>query len=312
MNESVTDYSGFDFRALWRGRDRVTAVEREIVRRAFGSADRRRILEVGSGFGRLSATLFELAEEAVASDFDLENLARLAATPGDGAPLRVAANLYHLPFVDGAFTSAGMVRVYHHLSDPAAALAELARVLRSGARLLLSYNPKPSVGTLVLDVRRALRPLASVPFRTTTFSTGTVALDPDPFPIYVASRREFGRTSRAAGFRIRGEVVSGLEEFRVVCRAPTELFVRLGSAFGPAPGFPVRFVMLEKEGAAGVPLPAAEDILACPRCRQPLRFPVAEGPIPCGSCDYTGTRTPGAIDLRYVPPGVQRWGPESG
>src|SRR5208282_2630205 len=121
--ESISDYEGFDFPRLWRGREKVTEVERSFLTAAFAPADRRRLLEVGTGFGRLLGSLENLGDEIVAMDFDFGSLARLRSPGVQGdRTLRIAANIYHLPFVDGAFTGATMIRVYHHLVDPAAAL----------------------------------------------------------------------------------------------------------------------------------------------------------------------------------------------
>ena len=306
-HESVSDYARFDFAALWRGREKVTEVERAIVSRQLGSADRRRILELGTGFGRLLSALTELGGEVVATDFDVESLNGVPARAGSSRPLRVAANIYHLPFVDGAFTSASMVRVYHHLSDPGAALAEVGRVLQGGGRFLVSYNPKPTLGTLVNDIQRAIHPSPGTRFRSTTFARGPVTLDPEPFPVYVASRREFERTVRAVGFRPVSEVVSGLEEYYLMRRFPAGVFVRLGSALGRAPAFPARFAVLEKDQRPGASFPDLERILACPRCRTPFSPGSGDGPPVCGACGYRGTIRGAVLDLRYVPEGVRRW-----
>ncbi len=308
MGESVSDYAGFDFLALWKGRGRVTEVEREIVRRALLPADHRRILEVGTGFGRLLGTLTALGQEVVATDFDRAVLGKVPEKLAPREPLRVAANLYHLPFVDGAFTSASMVRVYHHLTDPVSALTELGRVLRAGARLVLSYNPRPSVGTFVQDVRRALEPARTgTRFRSATFARGSVTLPPAPFPVEVPDRRTFARTVRAAGFDPRAEVVAGMEEYRIARRAPAALFVHLGFAIGRAPGFPVRFAVLERTGTDAGPLPGPDAILACPRCRAALPFPEDDREISCDRCGPVGARSGHVIDLRFVPEGVPRW-----
>lgn len=51
--------------------------------------------------------------------------------------LHAIADLERLPFADGAFDAALHVVTLEHLARPAAALAELARVMRPGAALLL-------------------------------------------------------------------------------------------------------------------------------------------------------------------------------
>lgn len=309
--ESISDYGRFDFAALWKGRERVSAVERAILRRTLAPHDRRRVIEIGTGFGRLLGTIRSVAEEVVATDFDLAALERLSEENGGRAPLRVAANLYHLPFVTGSFTLGAMVRVYHHLADPAAALAEAGRVLRPGGRLLVSYNPRPSVGTVVDDLQRALRPSVRGGFRSATFGRGVVALAPDPFPIYVGRRRDFARAAQAGGFEPESEVGAGFEEYSPARALRTAGLVRLGAALGRAPGFPTRFALLRRTGASDTPLPAAEDLLACPRCRSP-RPEWGRGAEPvCRGCGFVGRRSGGVLDLRYLPDGSRRWEPKA-
>ena len=306
-SESISDYSRFDFAALWPGRDKVTEVERAIISGALRMGDCRRILEVGTGFGRLLGALTELSAEVVATDFDVGGLDRLPSPRPGRSPMRVAANVYHLPFVDGAFTGATMVRVYHHLSHPERALREIARVIGGGGRLVVSYNPKPSVGTFVNDVQRALHPSPRTRFRSLTFAAGPTVLEPDPFPVYVAGRREFDRSVNLAGLRAREEVVSGIEEYYLMRHIPAPWFVRLGTTFGRAPAFPTRFAVVSKPGDPPVSLPPLSEILACPRCGVPQPEWRLTGPLRCGHCSFEGVGRGGVLDLRFVPEGVARW-----
>lgn len=306
MAGAVSDYSGFDFERLWRGREKVTEVERALVTDVLRTVDHRRLLEVGTGFGRLLGCLTATGGEVVALDFDATTLARVPMPAKDSRPvLRVAANLYYLPFVDGAFTAATMIRVFHHLDAPVAALSEIGRVLRGGSFLLVSYTPKPSVGTLVTDVQRALRPVDGAPFRSATFSRGQVAsVSSEPFPVLVGSRDSFRGTIRAAGFGSEGERVAGLEEYRFLRSLPGRWFGRIAEVYGRAPGFPVRFALLRVLRAQNIPLPAADRILACPRCRTPFGSIRVRDALVCPRCLYKGVVRDGVVDLRYVPDSV--------
>jgi SAM-dependent methyltransferase len=307
--EVVCDYDGFDFPSLWRGRSKVTEVEQGLLGGMLATVDRRRVLEVGTGFGRLLGSIEAVSEEVVATDFDRGSLARLGGPPAGKRPtLRVAANIYHLPFVDGAFSAATLIRVYHHLSDPARALGELRRVLSPGGHLIASYNPRPTVGTLVNDVQRALHPSSEVAFHSITFHRGPhVELPPDPFPVHVGPRSEFHDTARAVGFALEGERVSGLEEYYLMRYVPARWFVQVGTALGRLPGFPMRFAVLAVPGAPPGPRPLPSEILVCPACRAPIRPVDGDPEVACPGCPFSGELRDGVLDLRYVPEGTPRF-----
>lgn len=305
--EEIVDYSGFDFAGLWKGRDRVSEVERSIVARAFPRKDRLRLLEVGTGFGRLLGSLTAVGREVVTTDLDLGSLERLRLDDTAPPVVRVAANLYHLPFAEGSFTGATMVRVHHHLLDPSAALSEVARVLRGGSSLIISYQPTPSLGTLVLDVQRALTASRTEPFRSVTFARRPIVLTPHPFPIRAAPRREFGREAARAGFSCESEVGTGFEEYSPLRWIRAESFVRLGTNLGRAPAFPTRFVRAVKVGSAEGPLPPLSAIFACPRCRCPQPDWGEVARPECESCHFAGGRRGSVLDLRFSPPRARRW-----
>jgi len=305
--EEIVDYGRFDFPALWAGRDRVSEVERAIVKSALGASDRRRILEVGTGFGRLLGTLTGLGKEVVATDLDLGALERIPSANGSDRVLRVAANLFHLPFVAGSFTEATLVRVHHHLLDPVKALQEIARVLRPGAPLVVSYQPRPSVGTIVNDVQRALHRNVAESRTSVTFARGPVVLRTHPFPIRTVSRKQFREEARRAGFELTWEVGAGLEEYSPMRRFRAESFVRVGTFLGRAPAFPTRFTVVTKCGGPELPLPAATEILACPSCRTPRPGWSQGALLACDRCDFEGTQRGGILDLRFAPPGTRRW-----
>jgi ubiquinone/menaquinone biosynthesis C-methylase UbiE len=306
--ESICDYSQFDFRALWKGREQVTRVETAILEECLRDADHRQILEVGTGFGRLLGSLTQEADEVVALDFDAGSLGRLTLPLHRARVLRVAANLYHLPFSDATFTAATLIRVYHHLDHPAKAMEELGRVLGPAGRLVLSFSPRPTVGTLAHDVKHAL---AASGRQTdwTTFGRSGRAQTAGPFPIYVPTLGEFRATTAAAGFATEREFVTGLEEYAVLRRLPASWFVRIGVALGKAPAFPTRFTVLTKSGRAVDELRAPEQRLACPACRAPQPSWGTSPGLRCTTCGFEGRRHGDVLDLRFAPTGAVRWGP---
>jgi SAM-dependent methyltransferase len=98
------------------------------------------ILDVGCGVGRLGAALAELGRrdlELVGADFQgtLIEEARL------GYAALVEADVYRLPFRDGAFDAVIASNSLHHFPDVATAMVEIARVLRPTG-VLVAYDPR--------------------------------------------------------------------------------------------------------------------------------------------------------------------------
>lgn len=91
-----------------------------------------RVLDLGTGTGR-DLPLFPPGVRAVGCDPDRASLAR-ARGRAPAAPL-VAAHAEALPFRDGAFDTVVSSLVLCSVTDQAAALAELRRVLRPGGAL---------------------------------------------------------------------------------------------------------------------------------------------------------------------------------
>ena len=89
-------------------------------------------LDVAAGPGFLSAALLSHVARAVALD---ESEALLGHAP-DGVE-RVPGDADALPFADGSFDIVTCVHSLHHVPHPDTALAEMARVLAPGGRLVV-------------------------------------------------------------------------------------------------------------------------------------------------------------------------------
>ncbi len=98
------------------------------------------VLDVGTGTGKLLAILGPKAEQAVGIDASREMLA-LARANLDAAGLRQCqvrhGDMYMLPVPTGSFDLVTIHQVLHYADDPAAAIAEAARALRPGGRLIV-------------------------------------------------------------------------------------------------------------------------------------------------------------------------------
>ncbi|MGY6501956.1 MAG: class I SAM-dependent methyltransferase [Acidimicrobiales bacterium] len=107
-----------------------------------------RLLDLGCGFGRHAFEALRRGADVVAFDYSFDELTQVndlfgamvaegeAPTGASGASTR--GDAHHLPFPDGAFDRIIASEVLEHLPDDAAALRELARVLRPGGTLAVT------------------------------------------------------------------------------------------------------------------------------------------------------------------------------
>lgn len=108
--------------------------------RALGDAPIGQLIDIGTGTGRMLELFAPRARSALGIDRSSEMLrlarAKLAEGGIDHAELR-QADLYSLPLADGAADTAILHHVLHFAQQPGAAIAEAARVLEPGGRLLI-------------------------------------------------------------------------------------------------------------------------------------------------------------------------------
>jgi len=105
-----------------------------------------RLLDIGTGTGRLLEVLAPRAESATGIDASREMLALARARlteRGLGGHCAVRqGDLYRLPFADAAFDVVTLQMVLHYAEGPAAALAEAARVLKpDGVMAIADLGP---------------------------------------------------------------------------------------------------------------------------------------------------------------------------
>lgn len=95
--------------------------------------------DLGCGTGQVAAALAPFVTRVIAVDRSGEMLQAARRRVRDAGNVEVRrGDLEALPIADGELDAATLLLVLHHIPDPAAALAEAARVLRGGGRLVIS------------------------------------------------------------------------------------------------------------------------------------------------------------------------------
>ncbi|WP_375288041.1 ArsR/SmtB family transcription factor [Sphingomonas sp.] len=111
------------------------------MRAVLGDTPVERLVDIGTGTGRVLELFGWQAKAALGIDRSSEMLrlarAKLSEAGLSHAELR-QADLYALPLDDGEADLAVLHHVLHYAQQPGAAIAEAARVLRGGGRLLIA------------------------------------------------------------------------------------------------------------------------------------------------------------------------------
>jgi len=230
-------YEGQDYEQFWRGpaKQYLDELEHAIVAHALPGGDS--VVEVGAGFGRLGSSYVgkyrhvHMVEPA-------SNL-RAAAERAYGQSVEYHdARVEELPFPDESIDAVLMVRVFHHLGDPAAAVHEIGRVLKRGGRLVFSYSNKRNLKRVAaFAVEKAENPFNDKLEKYYEFLIGHN-------PRFVESLLE------SEGFQIREQFGAGVGDKLVGAAPPIAAVLRpslfVSRMLGTLKIAPIQFLVAEK------------------------------------------------------------------
>jgi ubiquinone/menaquinone biosynthesis C-methylase UbiE len=123
----------------------------------------RRVLDAGCGRGDFSERLADAGLEVVGLDLSAR---MVELTRGRGIEA-VVGDIGALPFPDASFDAAAANHVLYHLPDVDRGIAELARVLKPGGRLVATTNAMRSLGEMWDIVGRDLSERSEIFMRET-------------------------------------------------------------------------------------------------------------------------------------------------
>lgn len=147
----VCDYEGSDYQErFWEqgGREYEDRVEAIALHRLLPTGGKR-LLELGAGAGR-NTERYRGYAQVVLLDYSRSQIELARRRLGDRPDrVYVVGDLYSLPFGGALFDAATMIRVLHHLVEPAQALAEVRRVLAPQAAFILEYANKRNLKAIL-------------------------------------------------------------------------------------------------------------------------------------------------------------------
>jgi ubiquinone/menaquinone biosynthesis C-methylase UbiE len=168
----------YNYMDYWAGREYEHAAEEMAIKRLLRGQRFEHAVDVGGGYGRLSRLLADFADKVTLAEpsqqqldmakIYLKDLPQVERKLLQAADLKMAAGSADLVMV---------VRVLHHLPDPAAEIKEVARILKPGGIFILEFaNDAHFLNRLRYGVRGKKVPKAPVDIRSQqTKEAGDVA-----------------------------------------------------------------------------------------------------------------------------------------
>lgn len=161
------DDASFNYMNYWSSRNYEHKAEVIAMRRLLDGQRFEHAVDVGGGYGRLSVVLSDYASKITLVDSSSRQLALAADFLADHPRVeKRRMDAASLDFPDESVDLVAMVRVLHHLPDPAAELAEVRRILRPGGTAIVEVaNVAHALNRLRHLARREPLPLTALDIR---------------------------------------------------------------------------------------------------------------------------------------------------
>ncbi len=291
----ICDYEGSDYQvSFWErgGRAYEDQAEAIALKRLLPTSGRL-LLELGAGAGR-NTPRYTGFEQIVLLDYSRTQLQQAQARLGrSNRYLYVAADIYRLPFINGLFDAATMIRTLHHMADAPAALRQVRRVLAPNAAFILEYANKRNLKAIL---RYLLRRQAWNPFTLEPVEFAALNFDFHP--------RAVQNWLAEADFEI--EAIRTVSHFRVGLLkrvVPAKLLAGLDALFQPTGALwqltPSVFVGC-RAGGASEKINRPENLtdwFQCPACGH-NRLNLQKESLTCPACNRDYPVEDGIYDLR--------------
>ncbi len=247
------------------------------------------LLELGAGAGR-NTTRYTGFRQVVLVDYSLTQLQQaLQRLGGNQRYIYVAADIYKLPFVEGLFDTATMIRTLHHMAEPSLALEQVRRTLQTGAIFILEYANKQNLKAIL---RYFVRKQPWSPFSLESVEFEQLNFDFHP--------KEVDRWLKDTGFTLQKQLaVSYLRLGLLKRRLPIDLLTRLEGYLQPT-GRWCRLspsIFTRNQAIGNTPKAQTGTFFKCPACESNNIEPFGKKLI-CKSCSREWPIRDGIFDFR--------------
>lgn len=295
----ICNYDGSDYQtSFWErgGREYEDRCETIALKRLLPKSGKL-MLELGAGAGR-NTPRYHGFERVVLLDYSRTQLQQAQARLGCSERyVYVVADIYRLPFVDGLFDAATIIRALHHMADAPAALRQVRNVLQPGTIFILEFANKQNLKAIL---RYVLRRQTWSPFTLEPVEFAALNFDFHPKAVrgwLTDAGFAIEQTLTVSHFRlgllkrlIPASILAGLDA----------LFQWTGALWQLSPSVFVRAKSVGRDSIPPVAVAGRDDILSyfkCPECRHaPLEE--KKGYLACPSCKRKWAVREGIYDFR--------------
>ncbi len=250
------------------------------------------LLELGAGAGR-NTPRYTGFKQVVLVDYSLTQLQQaVQRLGGNQRYIYVAADIYKLPFVEGLFDAATMIRTLHHMAEPQLALNQVRSTLQTGAIFILEYANKQNIKAIL---RYVFRKQSWSPF-----STESVEFEKLNYDFHPQAVRGWLDES---GFSLQNQLAVSYLRMGVLKRKlPIDLLARLEAWLQPTGRWcqlsPSVFTRSQAVGET--PKAQAGTFFKCPVCESNNLEPYGARLI-CKKCSREWPIREGIFDFRIDP-----------
>jgi ubiquinone/menaquinone biosynthesis C-methylase UbiE len=250
------------------------------------------LLELGAGAGR-NTTRYTGFRQVVLVDYSLTQLQQaLERLGGNQHYIYVAADIYRLPFVEGLFDAATMIRTLHHMAEPQLALDQVRRTLQTGAIFILEFANKQNLKA-ILRYAFKKQPWSPYSLESVEFEKLNYNFHPKAVRVWL----------NKAGFALQEELaVSYLRLGVLKQKMPIDLLTRLEARLQPT-GRWCQFspsVFTRTQAVGETPRAQAGTFFKCPVCESKSVEPYGAMLI-CTGCSREWPIRKGIFDFRIDP-----------